>query len=119
MYAAWRASGLSASLQLGRSLFYALRYAQHFLDTPVPADVWEGLRQVAPTPGLLPLMDSIFSRALAPVHPSCEDALSPLARQAAYVRAHWLRMPSHLLLPHLFHKAFVSPYQDSGSPKAA
>jgi hypothetical protein len=109
----------ATELQLGRSLFYALRYAQRFLDTPVPADVWEGLRPVAPTPGLLRLMDSMFSRALAPAHPSCDDALSPLARQAAYIRAHWLRMPSHLLLPHLFHKAFISPYQDSGSPKAA
>jgi hypothetical protein len=109
----------ATELQLGRSLFYALRYAQHFLDTPVPADVWEGLRPVAPTPGLLRLMDSVFSRALAPAHPSCNDALTPLARQAAYIRAHWLRMPSHLLLPHLFHKAFISPYQDSGSPKAA
>ena len=106
-------------LQLGRSLFYALRYAQHFLATPVPADVWHTLRPAAPGPVLLQLMDSIFSRALAPVHPSCNDALSPLARQAAYVRAHWLRMPSHLLVPHLFHKAFVSPWQDDGSPRAA
>jgi hypothetical protein len=64
-------------------------------------------------------MDGIFSRALDPAHASCSDALSPPARQAAYIRAHWLRMPSHLLLPHLFHKAFISPYQDSESPKAA
>jgi hypothetical protein len=109
----------ASELQLGRSLFYALRYAQHFLATPVPFGVWEALRPVAPAPLLLPLMDSIFSRALAPVHPSCSDALSPLARQAAYIRAHWLRMPFHLLLPHLIHKAFISPYQDTESPKAA
>ncbi|MGE5319554.1 MAG: nucleotidyltransferase family protein [Hyphomicrobiaceae bacterium] len=109
----------AAELQLGRSLFYALRYAQHFLATPVPDDIWDGLRPVAPGPGLLQLMDSIFSRALAPAHASCSDTLSPLARQAAYIRAHWLRMPAHLLLPHLFHKAFISPYQDSGSPKPA
>jgi hypothetical protein len=106
-------------LQLGRPLFYALRYARHFLATPVPAEVWEVLRPVAPSPLLLRLMDGIFSRALAPAHASCSDALSPPARQAAYIRAHWLRMPSHLLLPHLLHKAFISPYQDSESPKAA
>ena len=106
-------------LQLGRSLFYALRYAQHFLATPVPDDVWQGLRPAAPGPALLHLMDGIFSRALAPAHASCHDGLSPLARQAAYIRAHWLRMPPHLLLPHLFHKAFISPYQDSESPKPA
>lgn len=106
-------------LQLGRPLFYALRYAQHFLGTPVPAPVWESLRPAAPASVLLELMDAIFSRALAPAHPSCADALTPLARQAAYIRAHWLRMPSHLLLPHLFHKAFISPYQDAESPRAA
>lgn len=109
----------AGELQLGRSLFYALRYARHFLATPVPPEVWEGLRPAAPSPLLLRLMDGIFSRALAPAHASCSDALSPPARQAAYIRAHWLRMPSHLLLPHLFHKAFISPYQDSESPKAA
>ncbi|MDT3705784.1 MAG: nucleotidyltransferase family protein [Thiobacillus sp.] len=109
----------ATELQLGRPLFYALRYARHFLDTPVPGDVWEALRPVAPSPVLLRLVDGIFSRALAPSHASCSDALSPVARQAAYVRAHWLRMPSHLLLPHLFHKAFISPHQENGSPKAA
>src|SRR5512139_1348835 len=37
-------------LKLGRSLFYALRYAQHFFATPMPPEVWAGLRPVAPTP---------------------------------------------------------------------
>jgi len=106
-------------LQLGRSLYYALRYAQHFLDTPIPANVWDDLRSVAPSPMLIRLMDSIFSRALAPAHPSCSDAFSHLARKAAFVRAHWLRMPAHLLIPHLFHKAFISPYADNSTPKAA
>lgn len=106
-------------LRLGRPLFYALRYAEHFLDTPVPADFREALRQAGPNAALLELMDAIFSRALAPVHASCDDALSPLARRAAYVRAHWLRMPPHLLIPHLVHKAFISPYLESGTPKAA
>jgi hypothetical protein len=114
-----RLAARANELQLGRSLFYALRYAHHFLDTPVPKEVWKELGAAAPPPPLLRIMDSIFSRALAPTHASCDDVLSPLARQAAYIRAHWLRMPSHLLLPHLFHKAFISPYQDSESPKAA
>jgi hypothetical protein len=54
---------------------------------------------------------------LAPDHASCADAFTPAARLAAFVRAHWLRMPPHLLIPHLFHKAFISPYQRT--PKAA
>jgi len=106
-------------LQLGRSLFYALRYAQHFLDTPVPAKVWEDLRSVTPGRIVMRLMDSIYSRSLAPAHASCNDTFSPLARQAAYIRAHWLRMPAYLLIPHLFHKAFISPYLDNNTPKPA
>ena len=109
----------AGELQLSRPLFYALRYAGHFLATPVPTEVWSALRPATPSPLLLRLTDAMFSRALAPLHPSCDDALSPLARQAAYVRAHWLRMPAHLLLPHLFHKAFVSPWQNDESPRAA
>lgn len=106
-------------LQLGRSLFYALRYTQLFLGTPIPANVWDDLRAITPNPLLLRWMDSLFTRALAPDHASCADAFTPLARQAAYIRAHWLRMPAHLLIPHLFHKAFISPYQDDGAPKTA
>lgn len=106
-------------LQLTRSLFYALRYTQYFLDTPVPAEVTEALQPAAPSPTLLKLMDALFRRALAPIHASCDDRYSGLARHAAYVRAHWLRMPAHLLLPHLFHKAFSRPDQDSEAPKAA
>lgn len=104
-------------LQLGRSLFYALRYLRFFLDTPVPDSVTATLDTAAPNRTTLMLMDSIFTRALAPEHASCADAFTPTARLAAFVRAHWLRMPVHLLIPHLFHKAFISPYQRA--PKAA
>jgi hypothetical protein len=104
-------------LQLSRSLFYALRYLRYFLDTPVPDSVTATLDTAAPNRTTLTLMDSIFTRALAPEHASCADAFTPTARLAAFVRAHWLRMPVHLLIPHLFHKAFISPYQRA--PKAA
>jgi hypothetical protein len=96
-------------LQLGRSLFYALRYARHFLDTPVPAEAWDRLRLVAPNPVSQRLMDSLFIRVFAPIHASCSDWLSGFARFMVYIRAHWLRMPLHLLIPHLLHKAFIKP----------
>lgn len=103
-------------LQLSRSLFYALRYLRHFLDTPVPDSVSIALETAAPNRVTLALMDRIFTRALAPDHASCADAFTPAARLAAFVRAHWLRMPAHLLIPHLFHKAFISPYQRNPKP---
>ncbi len=106
----------AAELELSRSLFYALRYLRHFLDTPVPASVVAALDACAPSRVTLALMDSIFTRALAPNHASCADAFTPTARLAAFVRAHWLRMPARLLIPHLFHKAFISPYQHNEKP---
>lgn len=104
-------------LQLSRSLFYTLRYLRHFLDTTVPENVMAALAPAAPNRVTLRLMDSVFTRALAPDHASCEDSFTSAARAAAFVRAHWLRMPAHLLIPHLFHKTFISPYQRT--PKAA
>lgn len=99
-------------LSLERPLFYAMRYVQHFLATPLPEFFVRSVHRYAPHKAVLALMDAIFTRALAPTHVSCEDAFTPLARKAAFVRAHWLRMPPHLLFPHLFHKAFIEPRYD-------
>ena len=103
-------------LELGRSLFYALRYLRHFLDTPVPGVAMASLDSAAPNRVTLAVMDRIFTRVLAPAHASCADAFTPPARQAAFVRAYWLRMPVHLLIPHLFNKAFIRPYLRDPKP---
>jgi hypothetical protein len=112
-----RLTARADELELGRSLFYAVRYLRHFLATPVPDSAMAELQAAAPDRVTLALMDRVFTRVLAPDHASCADAFTPAARLAAFVRAHWLRMPAHLLIPHLFHKAFISPYQRT--PKAA
>ncbi len=95
----------AATLGLQRPLFYALRYAHRLLDTPVPAEVLDASRAGAPPQALLPLMDACYARALLPLHASCDSAGAQLARQALYLRSHWLRMPPHLLAYHLAHKA--------------
>ncbi len=97
-------------LELTRPLFYALRYAALILHTPIPADIEEAASRTGrPNRLMLAFMDSLFTRALLPVHPSCSDGLSSSARWMLYVRANWLRMPPLLLARHLFHKAFISP----------
>ncbi len=97
----------AVELELTRPLFYALRYVRHFLQTPIPQPVDVALQGAAP--GVLTFMDAIFQRVLGPDHSSYDDGFSRPARLAAYVRAHWLRMPIHLLLPHLLHKALIRP----------
>jgi hypothetical protein len=98
-------------LELSGPLFYALRYADMMLGTPIPRAVVEA---VADTPGgrgpgpMRALMDALFVRALQPFHPTCADTFTPVARWLLYLRGHWLRMPPGLLLIHLFRKAVTS-----------
>lgn len=94
----------AASLGLGRPLFFALRYAAALLDTPVPVHVLTAASRHGPALGTS-FMDAVFGRALRSPHPACRDALSGPALSLLYARAHYLRMPLHLLLPHLVRKA--------------
>jgi hypothetical protein len=100
-------------LELGRPLFYALRYCPRLLGTVVPAAVHAAMAWAAPNPALLWLMDRLFGRALLPLHASCADAWSDVAHFALYVRGNWLRMPPLLLARHLFHKAFITKHNTS------
>lgn len=97
------------ALELTRPLFYALRYTSRTFGTPVPAAVLAAARPFGPPALLLPFMDSLFLRALSPLHPECAARFDGAARFVLYVRGNWLRMPPLLLARHLFHKAFLSP----------
>ena len=110
----------SVELELTRPLFYALRYSQMMLNTPVPQDVQDELSRTAgarPARTTLAMMDALFTRALSPHHYSASDHWTPLARWLLYVRGHWLRMPPWLLVVHLVRKALV-PKPVSQTPPA-
>ncbi|WP_296951484.1 nucleotidyltransferase family protein [uncultured Massilia sp.] len=102
-------------LQLGRPLFYALRYCRRLLGTTVPQPVLDAAAAQAPPAALLWLMDRLFGRALLPPHASCADAFAGTARFLLYLRGTWLRMPPLLLARHLLHKAFVSSRGETAS----
>ncbi|NHZ91381.1 hypothetical protein F2P45_20530 [Massilia sp. CCM 8733] len=102
----------AAELELGRPLFYALRYCARLLHTAVPDSAQAAVRAAGPGAPLLALMDALFLRALLPHHRSCADRFSAGARFLLYIRGNWLRMPPMLLTRHLFHKAFISPRKD-------
>jgi Uncharacterised nucleotidyltransferase len=97
----------AVELDLRRPLYYALRYAAMLLDAPIPATIRESERLRPPGALLRALMDALFERALRPDHASCRDGLSATALWLLYVRAHHLRMPAHLLIPHLIRKAYM------------
>ncbi len=95
----------ACELDLARPLYYALRYATHILETPVPEQSFRSAESARPAGWLTQIMDSLFLRALRPDHACAADRMTPLARRALYVRAHWLRMPPLLLARHLTVKA--------------
>jgi len=103
-------------MDLARPLFYGLRYAQAFLQTPVPVQVTKDLSKAGPARALRPLVDAVFLRGLAPHHWRCDDGLSSTARWLLFVRSHYLRMPLHLLIPHLTRKALKKRMQDKPQP---
>ncbi len=97
----------AVALELVRPLFYALRYSQIMLGTPIPQAAMQALlaAQGAPKPGLfLTWMDALFLRALVPTHATTTVRGTPAARLLLYLRGHWLRMPPGLLLAHLTRK---------------
>jgi len=97
-------------MDLSRPLYYALRFCQQMLETPVPELAMEQAAQVGrPARPLAFYMDKLFQRALVADHPMCVDRFTGLAMWLLYIRSHYLRMPFHLLIPHLLHKAFISP----------
>lgn len=99
-------------LDLLNPLHHAVRYTHLLLGTPIPDAVLRA--QLDPTINAVRqrLLDALFLRAFRPDHVSCNDAATRLARWLAFVRSHWLRMPLHLLAPHLFYKAVIAPRKE-------
>lgn len=87
-------------------LYYALRYTQKILQTPVPEEVLAASVKQSPGKIKQQLMDALFFRALMPDHESCNDSLTGLARWLLFVRSHWLKMPFYLLVMHLTRKTY-------------
>jgi hypothetical protein len=93
----------AAALELGRPLYYALRWTSGLLATPVPAEALAAVACHAPSAPVRACMDALLARALMP---SPGESATLWARRALYVRGHWLKMPMPLLAWHLTVKAF-------------
>lgn len=92
-------------LNLLRPLFYAFRYAQKILKTPLPESALRGAAAGAPPPIALNVMDCFVSKVLTPLEPIGRTPGAGFARWFLYVRSHYLRMPPGLLFVHLLRKA--------------
>lgn len=91
-------------LGLQRPLWYGLHFAHAWLDCPVPLATREALS--APSALSRMTMDALVPMAMFPSDPDFPPPFSArLARLLMRTRYHLLRMPLHMLLPHLARKA--------------
>ena len=108
----WPALTARAAAQgLTQPLRLALRYAGMLLATPVPAEALDAAGAGHSRGPVQHGLDFLYRRVLQPKHSSAADWATPLSRRLLYLRAHWLRMPPHLLAYHLLHKALWPPRQ--------
>lgn len=94
-------------LGLAIPLFHALFHIRRLLGTAAPTDLLGRVERMGPDPFSRALMARMLGLAIKPDHPSCDTRWTGLARWLLYVRSHALRMPLHLLVPHLVRKAWM------------
>lgn len=95
------------TLNLQRPLYLALVQLQRIFDLRVPDP------QLFYVPRFTDLIiHALIAGGLASYHSRCQHAFTPLAKFALFVRSHWLRMPLHLLIPHLLYKTFKGDTMD-------
>lgn len=105
-------------LELETPLFHGLTYTRLVFQTPVPAsvigEVDSPLRRLRQ-----PLLDFLYLRAFRPLQPDCQLPLTAPALNLLYLRSHFLRMPLHLLAPHLIRKAWMRRAAGSNNKPSA
>jgi hypothetical protein len=92
-------------LGLGRPLHYTLALLVRILATPIPADVGRATARYAAAAPVDATMLRMLDAVLRPVDPHAWPRPHRLKLWLLYVRSHWLRMPAHLLIPHLLRKS--------------
>lgn len=115
-----RLTGRARNLDLTKPLYYALHYCRTILDTPIPDQTYQEATQQAEVTGISGAwVHQLLQQGLQPSHSSCRRPFNDLLMWMLYVRSHYLRMPFKLLVPHLLHKAVVTPYHERAKEKEA
>jgi hypothetical protein len=89
---------------LHRPVFYAFSLLGRFFETPIPFSAKQRIRDG----GLAASgVCRLFRQAVLPWPDDRARRRSRLARRLLFVRAHYLKMPWHILIPHLVRKSLV------------
>jgi hypothetical protein len=97
-------SDRAAEHGLGRPLYYAVQQLRHFCATPMPDDFIAAVGRSRPEGMERTIMDTILRAAIAGQQAGGHSAFVDVSRWLLYIRGHYLRMPLHMLIPHLVRK---------------
>ena len=100
------------TLGLQIPLFHALFHIHRLFGFAPPAEWLGRVDQLGPNAPSRKAMAWMLGLALRPTHPSCDTRWTGLARWLLYVRSHALRMPLHLVIPHLVRKAWMRHFPE-------
>ncbi len=100
----------SQALGLAHFVMLALLFCTSVLSTNLPGETKVHVDRYFKQTRLHVLRRFCFTQAFTPNHKSTKSWKKALALFLLYLRGHYLRMPLKLLIPHLFHKAFITPF---------
>ena len=103
---------LSRAKEIGlqEPLFHALTHCQRLFGLPIPQKTTDELASIRLGRVKSACLGALLKQAFSPNHPDCDTWSTGLVRWLLYVRSHSIRMPLHLLLPHLARKAFMARF---------
>ena len=102
----------SQVLRLEIPLFHALFHLKRLFGTAPPAHLAQKVASLGPNALSRGFMAWALGLALRPVHPTCNTRWTALARWMLYIRSHVLRMPLHLVIPHLVRKWWMRHFPE-------
>lgn len=95
----------AVSLRLEIPLFFALRYTHRIFSTDIPPPILKQSELFSNGSLWVRIYDFLFTRIFVPHHPSTHNLGFGFSRFILYWRSHLIKMPLHILIPHLFKKA--------------
>lgn len=96
-------------LDLRRPVAYAIRHIARALGEELADAPWQRTAAwLAPGP-VRAVLDRMFDEALAPGHVQQPGPIARMVDWSLDARGHYLRMPLHILVPHLIRKAVKKP----------
>lgn len=108
---------LDRAEQLGLQipLSHGLIHLNRLFSTSVPNHLDDRFKSLDPSFMTRRLMATLLAIALRPEHPTCDEWFTGFVRWLLYVRSHHLRMPVHLVVPHLTRKAMMRMWADEAN----